>query len=153
MDKNQEILSQRLIEARSKRRLTQELLASAIGINKRQVARYEAGDSYPRVSTQHKLADALGVTVEWLTGEEEECKGKVLPLLPPGLADSIELMASKNEIAPDAQVLKLLYTGVAQWELERKAFLDREIKMHLSDELLVKGLLNCLAEIEKDESA
>ena len=49
-------------------RWTQQELADASGVHVRQVARYELGEQEPRLSTAAALADALGLTLDQLTG-------------------------------------------------------------------------------------
>src|SRR3954467_2837317 len=56
------------------RRLRQEAgmsqagLAAAVGINTRQINRYESGDQQPALNVAHRLAVALGVTLDELAG-------------------------------------------------------------------------------------
>ncbi|BCK53020.1 helix-turn-helix transcriptional regulator [Nocardia wallacei] len=49
--------------------MTQSQLAEAIGVNLRQVVRYEAGEQEPAFSVAVKLADALGISLSELAGE------------------------------------------------------------------------------------
>lgn len=49
--------------------LTQSQLADAIGVNLRQVVRYEAGEQEPAFSVAVRLADALGISLAELAGE------------------------------------------------------------------------------------
>lgn len=55
---------------REKAGLTQQQLADKIGVSKRTIASYESCGAIARVSTMHKLADALGVTYDYLSREE-----------------------------------------------------------------------------------
>lgn len=69
--------------------LTQGDLADKVGVVRRQIAAYEAGDSKPRINVLNNLAATLGATAEWLAqgiGESPEI-GRVrstitLPLIP-----------------------------------------------------------------------
>ncbi|EMN3010603.1 TPA: helix-turn-helix domain-containing protein [Proteus mirabilis] len=69
--------------------LTQGDLADKVGVVRRQIAAYEAGDSKPRINVLNNLAATLGATAEWLAqgiGEPPEI-GRVrstitLPLIP-----------------------------------------------------------------------
>ncbi|MBT0725405.1 helix-turn-helix domain-containing protein [Rosenbergiella sp. S61] len=56
----------RVAIARVALNLTQAQLADMVGIVRRQIAAYEAGDSKPRDKVLHNLAAALGTTSEWL---------------------------------------------------------------------------------------
>ncbi|WP_338494204.1 XRE family transcriptional regulator [Erwinia aphidicola] len=46
--------------------LTQDQLAEKVGVVRRQIAAYEAGDSKPRGKVLENLAHTLGATVDWL---------------------------------------------------------------------------------------
>ena len=70
----------RLRMARAYAKQRQSDLARASGIGSATIQRAESGQREPRIETLRKLADALGVRVEWLlTGEgpmqDEEGKG------------------------------------------------------------------------------
>lgn len=52
--------------------MTQSGLAKASGVSHPQIARYERGESNPRMTALVKLAKALGVPVSKLTHEDEE---------------------------------------------------------------------------------
>ncbi|MBV8350628.1 MAG: helix-turn-helix transcriptional regulator [Mycolicibacterium sp.] len=49
--------------------LTQSQLADAIGVNLRQVVRYEAGEQEPAFSVAVRLADSLDISLAELAGE------------------------------------------------------------------------------------
>jgi transcriptional regulator with XRE-family HTH domain len=60
----------RLKQARERAGLSQAALAKAVGVSRRQVLNWEAGDKDPRAGALAKLADALATSVDWLlTGE------------------------------------------------------------------------------------
>lgn len=63
--------SEKLKNIREDKGLTQQELAANAGISSRMVQMYESGKSSPRASIAGKLADALGVTLSTLFGEEE----------------------------------------------------------------------------------
>jgi transcriptional regulator with XRE-family HTH domain len=50
--------------------LSQADLAAAVGMDKRQIRRYEAGDAQPSLSAAKAIADALGVSLDELAGGE-----------------------------------------------------------------------------------
>ena len=51
--------------------MTQTELAAASGIHRITIAKYEAGKVDPTLESAKRLAKALGVTVDALTGKEE----------------------------------------------------------------------------------
>lgn len=59
--------SSRLKKARLNKQLSQRDLASLAGLDPAQISRYEAGVNIPRGDIATKLAEALGVTYEFLT--------------------------------------------------------------------------------------
>jgi transcriptional regulator with XRE-family HTH domain len=64
----------RLKRARRRAGLTQVSLAGATGVGLATIRRVEQADAEPRVATARRLAQALGVRVEWLlfgVGEAE----------------------------------------------------------------------------------
>lgn len=63
---------ERLRELREKAGVTQIELSEKSGVQTRMIQRYEAGTSYPRLSSAEKLASALSVTVDDLMGKNEQ---------------------------------------------------------------------------------
>jgi transcriptional regulator with XRE-family HTH domain len=59
-------IGKRINAARTKQRMTQEVLAAKSGVAAAHIGFIEQGRRYPTVSTLCKLADALGVTLEQL---------------------------------------------------------------------------------------
>ncbi|HHR6139795.1 TPA: LexA family protein [Providencia alcalifaciens] len=79
----------RISAARQAAELTQGELAEKVGVVRRQIAAYEAGNSKPRPNVLTNLAAALGTTSEWLAegiGEAPDlskvAKTITLPLIP-----------------------------------------------------------------------
>lgn len=52
--------------------LSQNDLAAAVGLDKRQVRRYEAGEAQPTLQVAKGLAGALGVSLDELAGQDEQ---------------------------------------------------------------------------------
>ena len=58
---------------REKRKLTQQEVADALGINRRMITRYENGISFPRTKDAYrKIAEYFKVDVNYLLTEDEE---------------------------------------------------------------------------------
>lgn len=55
---------------RTARGMSQAELAALVGVDKRQIRRYEAGGTQPTLSVARAIARALGITVDELAGEE-----------------------------------------------------------------------------------
>ena len=71
--------SERLRLTRKSKKLTQEALAEMCGITKRSVINYESGSRMPSsLEITNRLADALGVPVEYLLGIGETTRVKLL---------------------------------------------------------------------------
>ncbi|MFB9889065.1 helix-turn-helix domain-containing protein [Planobispora takensis] len=61
-----EIIRQR----RTEQGMSQADLAARVGVDKRQIRRYESGDTQPTLSVGKAIARALGITLDQLAGEE-----------------------------------------------------------------------------------
>jgi transcriptional regulator with XRE-family HTH domain len=59
----------KLVELRRRRYLSQAELAEKSGVAKNTIHRLETGDATPQLRTIRKLAEALGVTPDELTGK------------------------------------------------------------------------------------
>lgn len=64
-------LQDKILYCRKKAGLTQEELAEKIGVSRQAVSKWETGDALPEVNKLRLLAQALGVTADWLLSEEE----------------------------------------------------------------------------------
>lgn len=69
---NAEEFGKRIMELRKKKGLTQAKLAEQIHVSNKAVSRWETGEGFPEITLLKPLANALGVTVDDLLGEEEE---------------------------------------------------------------------------------
>ncbi len=72
MKKKNTILADRLRQALTEKGLTQAELSRMTGISDSKINCYLSGRYNPRTETCLKLANALGVTVSWLTGLPEQ---------------------------------------------------------------------------------
>lgn len=57
---------------RAARRMTQAQLAAAVGVNKRQIQRYEADEAQPALAVAITLARILGISLDALVGEPDQ---------------------------------------------------------------------------------
>lgn len=65
--------NEKIREARKAAGLKQDEFAKAIGVSLRTVSNYESGERYPKKrETYHKMAEVLGVDVNYLLTEDEE---------------------------------------------------------------------------------
>ncbi len=72
MTQPQRTLGIRLKEARRRRRLSQEDVAEIVGIHPVSVSKYERDAQDPNTTTLGALADAYGVSTDWLINEHED---------------------------------------------------------------------------------
>lgn len=66
----------RLKELRQEKKLTQEELASEIGVSKITILRWENGERQIKPDKAQKLADYFGVSVGYLLGYESNCNAQ-----------------------------------------------------------------------------
>lgn len=66
-----ETFGQRLKEARLKRGMTMDKLAKCSGITREAISHYENDKCGPTLYSATCLADALGVSLDWLTGRDD----------------------------------------------------------------------------------
>lgn len=62
----------KLKEARKAAGMNQTELATAVGVTQRSLTNYECGRAVPRPGVIRKMAQVLGVTVEYLTNDETD---------------------------------------------------------------------------------
>lgn len=68
---NRKLFAKRLEELRKTKRLSQEELGKYVGLSRFPVIDWEAGRKVPDVITASKMADLLGVTLDYLLGDTE----------------------------------------------------------------------------------
>lgn len=59
--------SERLMRARSAKGLSKHELEELSGLSRGAIKAYERGNTLPRIDSLAKLAEALGVSINWLT--------------------------------------------------------------------------------------
>ncbi|MEW5850858.1 MAG: helix-turn-helix transcriptional regulator [Myxococcota bacterium] len=67
-----ENFGRRMRVLRTEADLTQEELATLVGVSPLTIKRYESGDSQPSMDVLPPLANALRVTLDWLVHESDE---------------------------------------------------------------------------------
>ncbi|MGG1339920.1 helix-turn-helix transcriptional regulator [Bacillus toyonensis] len=65
-------LNERLKLLRTERKLTQEQFATAVGITKASISKFENGIKTPSRETIEKIADHFNVTTDYLLGRSED---------------------------------------------------------------------------------
>jgi len=65
--------------ARKNKGFTQPLLAEILGVSVRTIQQYESGNTEPSLTDSNKLANALGITLDMLSGKEK-LKLKDIPI-------------------------------------------------------------------------
>lgn len=63
--------SNRLTSLRKQRKIAQGELAKTVGIHANVLGRYERGEANPSIEMASKLADALGVSLDYLVGKTD----------------------------------------------------------------------------------
>ena len=64
--------SKRLRKLREKKRVSQRALSELCGLSKNTVARYEREERLPTLADAGVLADFFGVTLDYLSGRDEQ---------------------------------------------------------------------------------
>jgi transcriptional regulator with XRE-family HTH domain len=62
----------RLLQARKKKGISQEELATRLGTKGPAIGRYERDEMKPSIEVASKVAKLLGVSLDWLVGNTEE---------------------------------------------------------------------------------
>ena len=70
------VFSQRLIELREGRRLSQQQVADQVGVVVRAYQRYEYGQREPQMSVLVRIADLYDISLDYLTGRTD-CPGEL----------------------------------------------------------------------------
>ena len=104
----------RVTQFRERQRLSITQLASLLGVDYMQVSRYEKGQTLPSLDTAIRLAHALQVSLDELTGDE--------PPAPPAFTNSrlYDRMRELERLPADRQelALRVLDTVITGHELE-----------------------------------
>lgn len=98
----------RLNELRKKSKFSQEDLAKMAGIHTNVLGRYERGEAKPSIDVATKLADALGVSLDYLTGKsdlliDEKVLDKILTIQKLPDTDQEHIMFAIDALLRDAK--------------------------------------------------
>ncbi|MEQ8627763.1 helix-turn-helix transcriptional regulator [Ekhidna sp.] len=72
------LFGERLLQARKERKVSQEELAKILGVHAPIIGRYERGEVKPSIEVATKIADALGTSLDYLTGLSDHLLDKEL---------------------------------------------------------------------------
>lgn len=110
---DQKKFAQRLTDARTQRGLTKAALARAVGITDISVGDFELRGKTPALDTAVKIAHVLGVTVDWLCGDDPRADAR-------GLAGASS-GAALGKYHPDHRPPAHLTQAAARFEAARLA--------------------------------
>lgn len=99
------MLGDSLREARKKAKFTQEKLAKEIGVQRSVISKYESGTIDPTVGQLQRIADALGVSVDYLLGTHH-MKG-ILNYKTAAIRDRIFEAVTREDLSSEEFCLKL----------------------------------------------
>lgn len=101
----------RLKELREEKRLTQQEVATAIGGNQSNLAKWELGKVEPSASFVIKLANFFNVSTDYLLGRTDELGGTVLPSPAPELPqDEQQLLALYRKMSHPQKIRVIAYS-------------------------------------------
>jgi len=134
------MFSENLKQAMHKREMTQTQLSKVTGIAKSGISQYLNGKVTPRDDIVRKLADALEVTIEFLTGKTEPQTISNFPKIEPfkniSIEDAAKMLGKSKEFVRVA-----LQRGIAPFGMAVKVSGDK-YSYHISPrklELYIKG--------------
>jgi len=108
----------RLREWRQKRGLTQEELARKAGVPVVSVSHFETGHRFPNAESLRRLADALGVSTDYLLGRVKEPAGRDLEGTDPEVAALFRRFQGMSEEAREQ--VKHLFDTVDAMDKKRR---------------------------------
>ena len=107
-------LNEKIYACRKKAGLSQEALAERIGVSRQAISKWETGEASPEISKLPPLAEAFGVTVDWLLSED-------------GLPEEPPVMPSPEPAMEEPKPEKYAWP---QWVEEMPGFISRAIKRY-----------------------
>lgn len=70
------LFGERLQKARKERKVSQDEMAKMLGVHAPIIGRYERGEVKPSIEVAAKIAEALGVSLDYLTGLSDQLLDK-----------------------------------------------------------------------------
>lgn len=113
--KNPVLNGQRLKSARRLAGLRQQGLAALLGTSQSHISSMERGTRAPSVEMLKALANALGVSVHWLCGEEDLPSATPPALAPAGILADASAAPGLLALAADARLVASLEVKPAEW--------------------------------------
>lgn len=109
-------LSERLVTLRKEKKIAQGELAKKVGIHPNILGRYERGETTPKIEMAAQLADALGVSVDYLIGKTDVELDKAL----------LDKVASIQKL-PEEDKTCIMYSidGLIQHAKNRQAYVAK----------------------------
>lgn len=87
-------LSEKILFCRRKAMMSQEALAEQVGVSRQAVSKWETGEAAPEIGKLLLLAQAFGVTTDWLLSEEEPVEASQEPEATPEPAPVMQPVAT-----------------------------------------------------------
>lgn len=106
---DQEKIGKFIKENRENNNLTQEQLASMLGLTDKSISRWEHGKTMPDISMLNPLSDILGVSVQELLNGRKMTKEELLELK--GSIEKLALYESDQQIKKDIKTNKYIVLG------------------------------------------
>lgn len=102
------LFGERLVNTRKKRKMSQDELAKQIGVHAPVIGRYERDEVKPSIETAFKIAKALGVSLDYLTGLTElELDKSIVSIITNlqnlGIDDKNHIITTVNALVRDAK--------------------------------------------------
>lgn len=123
-----------------KLKISQEKLASLVGVKPASVSRWEKGLSEPKHENLEKIAEVLGVSVDQLARSPDSAKEPFIDLDPAKRADAEELSSIiEEDLKEMKQILFLILIVVGRKELFKENEADALLRLILEDSPETKG--------------
>lgn len=111
----------RIAEAREARGWTQEQLAQAVGTTQQTIQRWESGQVDPKVSKVEDISRALGITLSFILGVDENGKDATASLSP----EEQRVLALYRAMAPQYRAMLVKTAALYAADSEKEADVPR----------------------------
>ena len=125
--------SDKIKRAREVAELTQLELAKAVGVSQRTIASYESGGARARRSTTEKLAQALKVSVKYLS--DDSCTDPLEDIEKDGYIDQARALYGAKGVRDMDELLRdnaALFAGGELSQEQKDAFFDAVMKAYIT---------------------